>query len=172
VGVQVFGSFFIVHGFLDCSNLLSVGKFDSWGAWDTGLSGLGRSWGTRFGWCRGFVGTNGSVGVFQTVTSHVALKVAPKAPAFLGKLGTLLWGKLLKLCGISSIDIHGDVIQIRLLLAWLTQLVLETPEVTWLLLVVLLCSSESCVILLLGLSNFISSGCFPFIHGAWYFVSI
>jgi hypothetical protein len=114
-GIQVFGTFFIVHGFLDCVDLLSVGEFNSGGAWGTGLGGLRSNQDVCLGWCCGFVGVNSGVGVIDilwAIVCHVALEVAPEAPALLGKLSAFLWGKFLELSGISSVNVHRDMIQI------------------------------------------------------------
>jgi hypothetical protein len=121
-GIQVFGTFFIVHGFLDGVNLLGTGEFSGGSARGIGLGGLSRSWNVRFRWCSRFIGTNGSIGVVRVgilgaIASHVALEVTPEAPAFLGELGMFFQGELLKLSDIGRINIHWDMIQVRLLLA-------------------------------------------------------
>jgi hypothetical protein len=176
MGVQVFGPVSIIHGFLNGPNLLSAGEFNGGGTGSARLGGLSGDWSACFERCQGFVGANGGIGVvvgiLRAVTSHVALKAAPKASAFFSELGTFLWGKLLELSDIGSINVHRDMIQVQLLLVWQIRLVLEGPEVMWLLLIAVLGSSKACVVFLFSSSNLILSRCLPLVDGMWYFISV
>jgi hypothetical protein len=86
------------------------------------VDGCGGFQGAFFGWSGSIIGANGGVivvRIFGAVARHVPLKLAPKAPSFLGQLSTLFWGKFLEWDSICSVNVHGDVIQIRMTLVQL-----------------------------------------------------
>jgi hypothetical protein len=92
-----------------------MGEFCSNATCCVGWSGWSCDCDISFGWCGGFIGTNGQVGVIGVswaIAHHVPLELASEALTLLGKLGSFFQSKFLELSGIGGIDVHRDMIWI------------------------------------------------------------